>query len=159
MVVVMVHNDVFGVPVFEKIVPDGGVVSERVMEDKFGLRSISLNLLSDFPVEVLEDNEICKPPWLIDWFEGIECAVGTISLEEVKGHIETSLDVGVVHILVVSTIVVSGSRFVGPVEITQPSGSSVTPVAKASLISPDKEIGLTRVVEAVLGALGGVDVN
>jgi len=118
LIVVMVHDNVFRVPVLEKIIPDGAVVSEGVMEDKFGLWCISLNLLSNFSVEVLEDDEICQPPWLVDWFEGIECAMSTVSFEEVKGHVETSLDVGVVHVSVRSAIVVSSRSFVIPIEIT-----------------------------------------
>lgn len=159
LVVVVVHDDVFSVPVFEEIIPDGGIISERVMEDEFGLRSIFLDLLSNLSIEVLEDVEVCEPPWLVDWFEGIESAVSTISFKEIESHVETSLDVGVVNVLIVSTLIVSNFGLIIPIEISEPTGSCVTPVAEEGLILPNEEIGLTRVVKAVLRSLGSMDVN
>ena len=95
----VIHGHKLDIVISEKIIPLVVIVSERIVEYEIGLWGISLNLLSDLSIEVLEDVKVRVPPWLIDWLEGLEGAVSTPSLEKAFRDIETPLEVTVVDVV------------------------------------------------------------
>jgi len=141
LVVMVIERYLLDIIVSEKIVPLVHVVSERVVEHEIGLRSVFLNHLSYLSVEVLENDKISVPPWLIDWLEGSEGTVVTPSLEETLSNVETPLEVGVVDVVNLITC-----------PWTNPVGMTLWPVGKVEvcILVPNDWSCFTAIIESIL---------
>lgn len=147
-VVVVIEDDVLMVVVGEKIIPNVGIVSKRVVEDKLGVWGVSLNKFPDLSVHVLQWLKRGIPPRLVHWLEGCERWVASVPLQQLLTVVDSSLDIVVVDICVL---------LIGIVPLADPfccSGVSVVHV-----VLPRYSPSSASIVESVLRSLGSVHVH
>lgn len=150
LVIMMVTGDLVPITILKEIVPEFSAVDEGIVVDEVGVWGVLLNKWSNTPIKVLKSVHWRVPPWLIDWLEGAKGFVAAPSLEHILRVADGPVDVGLVD--VTAGLVLS-------IPIAEPVSGLILPVTKVVLVGPNDVLGLTGVVETILGVLHGVDVK
>ena len=152
-VLMSVHDNVFHIIIFEKIVPGVSIEAERIMEDEEEVRVLLSHHRADSAIEILECTCLIEGsgvPGLIDWLNSVKSLVATPSIKETLDGIDSPVDIIGVDLTVAPD---------GGIEFTHPLTVGLFPMREVVLVFPDSSVGEARVVISVLGALHGVHVE